>query len=224
VLLHGYLDYRDGGHSAEVLVAVPPGTSPVNSHTRIRSLDNRGTGMIYRGAVTCRSALAAVPTSKRSRQASDTAPSSGLAVRRPIGTQAETLEHSGVVVRRAYGIQAPARRARADACLHSVKPVARAWRRPIRPHSRCAACCLWVHKLGPRLRSRRCARHRICAPHAHAHEIAHRHQASPRALRCGGTGESAGSTGRLGPPRPRRLRRPAGIPRRRRPRGGEVPP
>jgi hypothetical protein len=31
VLLHGYLDYRDGGHSAEVLAAVPPAGSPVNS-------------------------------------------------------------------------------------------------------------------------------------------------------------------------------------------------
>jgi hypothetical protein len=39
VLLHGYLDYRDGGHSAEVLAAVPPAGSPANSHTRIGSSD-----------------------------------------------------------------------------------------------------------------------------------------------------------------------------------------
>jgi hypothetical protein len=38
VLLHGYLDYRDGGHSAETLAAVPSVELPTSSRTGIGSL------------------------------------------------------------------------------------------------------------------------------------------------------------------------------------------
>ena len=43
VLLHGYLDYPDGGHSAEVLAAVPPTESPP---TRNRTRDDASRGVL----------------------------------------------------------------------------------------------------------------------------------------------------------------------------------